>query len=63
MPSDQDYFRIDVTGPTVAAIYTSGPVDTRGRLYDPDGREILEDNDGGEGDDFRIDTILPRQGT
>ena len=63
VPSDRDYFRIGVTQPTLATIYTTGPVDTRGRLYDPDGREIAEDNDGGEGDNFRIDTILSRRGT
>ena len=60
---DRDYFRIDVTGPTLAAIYTSGAVDTIGWLYDPDGRELTSDDDGGEGANFRIDAILPRRGT
>ena len=60
---DQDYFRIDVTRPTWAAIYTSGPVDTAGRLYDPDGRQIADDSYGGEESNFRIETILSRRGT
>ena len=60
---DRDYFRIDVTGPTPAAIYASGGADTRGVLYDPDGRVIASDDDRGEGQSFHIDTILPRRGT
>ena len=60
---DRDYFRVAVTGAMRVAIYTSGPVNTIGRLYDPDGREIAADNYSGEGGNFRIDTVLPRAGT
>lgn len=60
---DQDYFRIDVAGPTWRAIYTSGPVDIAGQLYDPDGREVPEDDGGGDEDNFRIETIRSRSGT
>ena len=60
---DRDYFRLQVAEPTSVAIYTSGPVDTTGRLYDPDGREIASDDYSGEGSNFRIDTVLPRAGT
>ena len=60
---DRDYFRIVVPGPTPVAIYTSGEVDTKGTLYDPDGHEVLVDDNGGEGLNFRINTVLLRSGT
>ena len=63
VPSDRDYFRLIVTEPTMAVIYTSGSVNTKGRLYDSDGREIVMNNSGGDGDNFRIETILPHSGT
>ncbi|MCY4594774.1 MAG: T9SS type A sorting domain-containing protein [Bryobacterales bacterium] len=63
VPSDRDYFRISVTEPTIAAIYTSGSVNTKGRLYDSDGREVVMNNSSGDGDNFRIETILPHSGT
>ena len=63
VPDDKDYFRIDVTRPTYATIYTSGPVDTTGRLYDPDGLEMAEDEYRGEGSNFRIPAYFQRPGT
>ena len=60
---DRDYFRMDVAGPTLAVIYTSGDVDTAGVLFDADGREMVSDDDGGDGDNFRIEAVLPQRGT
>ncbi len=58
-----DWYRLNVSGPTPAAIYTSGGFDSAGLLFDPDGRAIAGRDDGGDGDNFRIETLLPRQGT
>ena len=45
------------------AIYTTGGLDTAGVLYDPDGRVIESNDDGGEDFvNFRISTILLRPG-
>ena len=44
---DRDYFRVAVTGPTLASIYTSGDFDAQGTFLDPDGREIAADDDSG----------------
>ncbi len=59
----QDYFHIDVTEAMAVAIYTTGGLDTAGVLYDPDGRVIESNDDGGEDFvNFRISTILLRPG-
>lgn len=64
VPDDRDYCRIEVTEPTPAVIYTSGDVDTRSVLLDPDGREIARSSFGVEAEDnFRITTFLARRGT
>ena len=60
---DHDYFRIDVTEPTLTSIYTGGDVDTLAVLFDPDGREMMRDDGGGQRGNFRIETLLPRRGT
>ena len=60
---DENYFRINVTEAVAAAIYTTGGLDTAGVLYDPDGRTIVSNDDGGEGFiNFRISAILLRPG-
>ena len=60
---DRDYFRIDVTEPTLTSVYTGGDVDTLGVLFDPEGREMIRDEGSGQRDNFRIETLLPRNGT
>lgn len=59
----EDLFRLQVTNPTRVAISTSGGVDTGGELYDPQGELIATDDDGGDGENFRINAILLRRGT
>ena len=60
---NEDYFRIAVTEPTAAVIYTTGGLDTAGVLHDPDGGMIKWNDDGGEQFiNFRIATILFRSG-
>ena len=60
---EEDYFRINVTEAVAATIYTTGGLDTAGVLYDPEGRAILFNDDGGEGFiNFRISAILLRPG-
>ena len=60
---DEDYFQISVTEAVAAAIYTTGGLDTAGVLFDPDGRAIVSNDDGGEGFiNFRISAILLRPG-
>ena len=53
-----DYFRIEVTGLTEALFYTSGSTDTVGALLDSEGREIVWNDDGGSGGNFRLTAIL-----
>lgn len=55
---DGDYFRIEVTALTEAVLYTSGWTDTIGTLLDTEGREIVSDDHGGEGRNFRLVAIL-----
>ena len=60
---EEDYFLINVTEAVAATIYTTGGLDTAGVLYDPEGRAILFNDDGGEGFiNFRISAILLRPG-
>ena len=53
-----DYFRIEATELTEAVFYTSGGTDTVGALLDSEGREIVTDDDGGSGGNFRLTAIL-----
>ena len=60
---NEDYYRIAVTEPTTAVIYTTGGLDTAGVLHDPDGGMIKWNDDRGEQFiNFRIATILFRSG-
>lgn len=56
---DVDYFRIDLDEAAVLRVETSGSVDTHGKLAWPDGRAVLEDDDSGRNQNFRIETRLP----
>ena len=55
---DADYFRIEVTELTEAAVYTSGGLDTIGAVLDSEGRVIVSNDDGGEGRNFRVAPLL-----
>ena len=55
---DRDYFHFEVSGLTEAAIYTVGGFDSYGKLLDAEGREITSNDDGGDKDNFRIETLL-----
>ena len=51
---DVDYFRIDVAQAGRLVVASGGDTDTSGRLEDGDGTELAADDDGGDGDNFRI---------
>ena len=52
---DLDYFRVVVSETATLAFYTSGSIDTVGRLFASDGVSVIADDDqGGAGDNFRI---------
>ena len=56
---DADYFRIDLAEAATLRVETKGSVDTYGKLAWLDGRAVLEDDDSGENQNFRIETALP----
>ena len=51
---DVDYFRLDITEATAALFFTTGDLDTNGRLYDESGVHLVSDRYGGDGNNFRI---------
>ena len=51
---DVDYFRVDVNAAGTLEVYSSGGVDTVGRLENATGSLIDENDDGGTGTNFRI---------
>ena len=51
---DRDYFRIDVTKAGTLIAVTTGSTDTYGTLFDGDGNQLLSNDDGGQGRNFRI---------
>ena len=51
---DVDYFRVDVTAAGTLEVYSSGGIDTVGRLEDATGSLIAENDDGGTNRNFRI---------
>ena len=53
------YFRFTLESARRMAIYTSGEGDTFGELYDGRGMLLIQDFNSGEGQHFRIETILP----
>ncbi len=56
--SDVDFFWFRVTTPGSVEIWTSGTDDTHGRLYDSYEVELEEDDDSGDGFNFRINRML-----
>ena len=55
---DMDYFHFEVTELTETSIYTVGGFDSFGKLLNDEGREITSNDDDGDGDNFRIETLL-----
>ena len=53
-PNDVDYWRIEVPSRGEVTIESTGSTDTWGRLEDSSGNQLAEDDDGGEGTNFRI---------
>ena len=53
--ADADVFRIDVVDAGAMTVYTTGSVDTFGRLKRPDGSTIAESDDEGLEQNFRIE--------
>ena len=57
-PNDIDYFSFTVDGNGEVTIESTGPTDTIGVLYDSEGRELLSDDDGGNGYNFSLSVEL-----
>ncbi len=51
---DVDYFRVGVGQAGQLVVASGGDTDTTGRLENGDGTELAADDDGGDGDNFRI---------
>ncbi len=52
--NDIDYFRFGVSETTAVVMETTGSLDTVGRLYDSNGRQVTGNHNSGEGGNFRI---------
>lgn len=52
---DEDWFELDVRPGEEIEVYTSGDTDTRCTLYDSNGRELDDDDDGGWGQNCEIE--------
>ena len=63
---DEDWYFIDIVdipgANTILSVETLGMLDTFLELYDAGGLEILSNDDGGEGDNARIDMFLESPG-
>ena len=57
--SDRDMFRIDVPVEGVLRVETTGETDTVGRLAAEDGAWAAEDDNGGDGLNFRLERWVP----
>ena len=53
-PGDTDWFRVDVNSSGTLEVYTSGSLDSVGRLEDAAGSLVDSDDDGGAGSNFRL---------
>ena len=53
--ADADVFRVDVVEPGILTVYTTGSLDTFGRLKREDGSIVDYDDDGGSQTNFRIE--------
>ena len=53
--SDVDYFKVQVSKSGVLTVYTTGNFDTRGVLQNSSGNSLAGDDDGGSGNNFKIE--------
>ena len=53
-----DYWRFDVSSPSVATLETEGSTDTIGALYTSRGELLAHDDDSGESANFRIEHLV-----
>ena len=51
---DIDYFRVEMSSAGTLTAYTTGSIDTKGAILDSSGNVLDEDDDGGEGRNFRV---------
>ncbi len=52
------FFSFNLSSPGAVTVYTEGQTDTIGQLLDADCNRIVDDDDSGEGTNFRIETEL-----
>ena len=52
---DVDYFSVQVSRSGTLTVYTTGSTDTRGALQNSSGSNLATDDDGGSGNNFRIE--------
>ena len=55
---DEDWFRLETSGPRVVRIGTTGGADTFGTLFDGSIRELVSDDDGGDGSNFALEATV-----
>ena len=55
---DVDRFMVNVAESGTLIAYTTGSLDTYGRLYDSAGNQLVSNDDGGEGSNFRVERIV-----
>ncbi len=60
---DVDYFTVHVSEPGFLAVYTTGSLDTEGRLENDSGSPLETDRDSGRGSNFRIGNRSVSAGT
>ncbi|MFM7180782.1 MAG: choice-of-anchor D domain-containing protein [Verrucomicrobiales bacterium] len=58
-PGSAKSYRITLTETVTLNVNTTGTMDTVGELYEGTGKFLQRDDDGGEGKNFRISTVLP----
>ena len=57
---DVDYFQVQVSSSGTLTVYTTGSTDTWGTLQNSSGSDLANDDDGGDGNNFRIErTVTP----
>ena len=56
--NDRDYFRFVVPDTTAVVMETTGSLDTVGRFYDSNGRQVTGNHNSGAGGNFRIARTL-----
>ncbi len=55
---DVDYFKVQVGQAGTLTVYTTGSLDTKGTLEDDAGSTLENDDDGGDGTNFRIERAV-----